>query len=116
MEEDGPRWAGFATDGLAVHVRKSEDWHYRSLSDSGAVLYNPFTGDLHALPELVASLYVLLATPGVCSDVLIDATVAAYPDDDPVAVRNEVISHLSSLIQLGAILTLADQTRDHTSF
>lgn len=92
-----------------MNLQCSRDWVVRPLCDGSAVAYNPFVGDLHALPEVAARLLEGIPVDGVSFEQLAGFLITAFPDDDPEAVRRESELHVSSLIELGVISRLADQ-------
>lgn len=89
-----------------LHI--TEDWEFRLLSDASAVVFNPYTGDLHALAELPARLVEAASGFGFPFEKLLDTLVADFQDVEPLALEREAWSCISSLIEIGVISAVTD--------
>lgn len=94
---------------------KSSDWVLRLLSDGSAVVYNPHSGDLHALSEFAATVVEKISDGRASFVELIDSLVVVYPDVDREELLRESEFHVSSLTTLGVISRLADPISTSTA-
>jgi hypothetical protein len=89
----------------------ARDWVLRLSSDGTAVLYHPFSGDLIALSELAALVALQAGSrPSLLSEIC-EVSLERYTDEDQSALCDEVQKHIAALAELGAIATLATDTR-----
>ncbi len=91
-----------------MKLRIVEDWEFRFLSDASATVFNPYTGDLHALQEFSARLVRAVPGSGLELGSLLDMLAAGLPGVDPLALERETRQCISSLIEIGVISAVTD--------
>lgn len=93
-----------------MEIRKADGWFFHTLSDGCGVAYNPFTGNLHALPPLSARLFEVASVDRTTIEKLVVNLKADFPEEDPLMLLQQSELHVSSMIELGIFSPLADST------
>lgn len=96
-----------------MYLGFSRDWQLRRFADSSSVIYNPFTGELHALSRLPTRLLVLLFAAEMTEAALCKTILEGHSlEYDAASLTTDTMQHLAALIELGVISTFAEQSSD----
>lgn len=79
------------------------DWKIHECDDGNSVVFNPFTGDLHALSELSGALLWQLKEREMSGEELFAELNATYPNLDTSVLAQDVRLSVSKLLELAVI-------------
>jgi PqqD family protein of HPr-rel-A system len=78
-------------------------WVFKRFADDSGALYHPYTGDIHGVSELAAQILAELTVQPLTQEECLAQTILSFPDDAEDELRRAAQSHLTSLVEIGAI-------------